>query len=641
MKINYRPFLFSILQLILIIILISILIFNTAGNAAFSEGDMIVIGVLILLAIAIMGVFYLNKLNNRLENEIFSKNEVENQLTRKHSIDKTMLKVSSMFAYPGDVDEAIDQSLMEIGTLCGASRSYLFVFSDDGMLMSNTHEWCSEGAEPQKDELQDLPSDMFPWWMSRLKNDEVINITDISSLPSEASAEKEILEMQDIQSVLVLPVFIEGDLIGFVGIDEVEGTREWHSDDFDTLHMFSTLMGMVLKRRKMEKSLLESEQHLKRVLEGGNEGTWDRNLQEDHLVFNKRYADIIGYDEDEIGRTYEWTMRRIHPDDYDSTATAIDKVLNGVSETAESEYRIRGNDEKYRWVSNKGKVVEYSEDGKPLHFAGILVDISERKEAEAALLAAKRTAEEASRTKSEFLSNMSHELRTPLNSIIGFSDVLAEETFGPVNEKQKKYVSNISKSGRHLLSLINDILDLSKIEAGKMTLNPEKFEIGESLDEVKSTISPLARKKDIKLTIKLVPDEIVINADKGKFKQIVYNLLGNAIKFTGNEGSVAMSASLQEEYVHIEVKDTGIGISKTDQNKLFKIFTQVDSSNCRVYEGTGLGLVLVKNLVEQHNGKIWVKSEVGSGSSFIFELPVNYDYNPEIAFLESADVGSR
>ncbi|MBP1908652.1 response regulator [Methanolobus bombayensis] len=582
------------------------------------------LAILFLLIIATASVFYVNNLNSKLEKEIFSKNEAEKLLKRKHSIEKTMLNVSSMFAYPGDVDLAIDMSLMEIGTLCGASRSYLFFISEDGASMSNTHEWCSEGVETQKDELQELPSDMFPWWMSKLKNDEIINITDTSSLPPEASAEKEILEMQDIRSVLVLPVFTEGNLIGFVGLDEVEGTRAWNSDDFDTLHMFSTLMAIVLKRRKMEKSLLESEQHLKRVLEGSNEGTWDVNLQDDYLIFNKRYADIIGYHEEEIGRNFEWMQRRIHPNDVDCAVSAIDDVLNKTINVAECEYRIRGKDGKYRWVSNKGKVVEYSEAGEPLHIAGVLVDISERKEAEAALLAAKTTAEEASRTKSEFLANMSHELRTPLNSVIGFADILAEGTFGSLNNKQQRYVNNISKSGKHLLSLINDILDLSKIEAGKMTLHPEKFEIGDSLDEIRSIISPLARKKDIKLIIDMDPDRITINADKGKFKQIIYNLLSNAIKFTGIDGCITVSVRLQEDCVRVEVKDTGIGISKEDQEKLFKSFTQIDSSSCRVYEGTGLGLVLVKNFVGQHYGKIWVESELGSGSSFIFEMPVDF-----------------
>ncbi|WP_407356054.1 response regulator [Methanolobus sp. WCC5] len=598
-------------------------------------------GIFLLLVLAGVNVFYVHNLNVKLEQEVISKTETENVLKRKNSIERTMAKVSSMFTYPGNIDEAINMALAEIGTLCNANRCYLFLFSKDGSLMSNTHEWCSEGVEAQMDELQDLPSDMLPWWVQRLQNDEMINITDVSNLPPEASTEKELLEMQDIRSVLVLPVFIEGHVIGFMGLDEVDDTKEWEPDDFETLQMFSTLMAMVLKRKKMEESLKESEQHLKRVLEGSNEGTWDVNLQEDILVFNNRYAEIIGYDAKEIGTSFKWIGERIHPDDVHDAINEIRKVTNMFSQSLECEYRVMGKDGKYRWVYNKGKVVEYSEDGKPLHIAGILVDISARKEAEAALIAAKKTAEDASKTKSDFLANMSHELRTPLNSVIGFSDILLEGTFGSLNDKQKRYVGNISHSGKHLLNLINDILDLSKIEAGKMVLSIEKIDIGDSLNEVESIISPLALKKDIRLLIDQVPENIIIEADKGKFKQIIYNLLSNAIKFTDDCGNVSIVVREQGDYVRMEVTDTGIGISEEDQKKLFRAFSQIDSSSCRRYEGTGLGLVLVKSFVEQHNGRIWVESEYGKGSSFIIEMPFKFDPAMGEAYQDGGTFSAR
>ncbi|WP_340818679.1 response regulator [Methanolobus sp. WCC4] len=593
------------------------------------------LGILVLLAVSAASVFYVNDLNSKLETEIAAKTEAEDILKRKHLIEKTMFQISSMFTYPGDIDKAIDTALMEIGTLCDASRCYLFVFSPDGTQMSNTHEWCSGGVEPQKDDLQELPSDMFPWWMARLQDDQMVNISDVSSMPPEASAEKEILEMQDIRSILVLPVFIEGILVGFVGIDNVKGTKEWGNGDFETLQMFSTLMAMVLKRRKMEHSLKESEKHLKRVLEGSNEGTWELNLQEDHILFNDRYAEILGYPRDEVGTNMEWVKERIHPDDIHCILKSLESIYSGYAENVECEYRVRGKDGKYRWLFNKGKVVEFSEDGKPVQMAGIIADISESKDAEEALVSAKKAAEDASRTKSEFLANMSHELRTPLNSVIGFSDLLLEGTFGSLNDKQKRYVGNISHSGKHLLSLINDILDLSKVEAGKMVLSIEEFDVGESLSEIRAIISPLAKKKDIGMVIELVPENIWIKADKGKFKQIIYNLLSNAIKFTDDGGSVGVSVTKKDDHILFNVTDTGIGISVEDQKKLFKAFTQIDSSSCRIYEGTGLGLVLVKTFIELHGGKIWIESECGRGSSFLFELPLEPVQLPDEEELEA------
>jgi len=230
--------------------------------------------------------------------------------------------------------------------------------------------------------------------------------------------------------------------------------------------------------------------------------------------------------------------------------------------------------------------------------------------------------EAASRTKSEFLANMSHELRTPLNSIIGFSEILHDGTFGPLNEKQTKYISNVLVSGKHLLELINGILDLAKVESGKMELTCEDFNVCAVIEESVMLLSSVALKKNIKLNTAVDEELTTINADMGKFRQILYNLMSNAIKFTPNGGSVTVEGRYNRDMAQIAVIDTGIGISKEDQDKLFNPFVQLDSSLSRVYEGTGLGLVLVKRFVEMHGGKIWIKSEPDRGSKFIFTIPI-------------------
>ncbi len=234
--------------------------------------------------------------------------------------------------------------------------------------------------------------------------------------------------------------------------------------------------------------------------------------------------------------------------------------------------------------------------------------------------AEKEKAEETNRIKSEFLANMSHELRTPLNSIIGFSEVLLEKIFGDLNKKQTKYANNILTSGKHLLSLINDILDLSKVEAGKIELKIEEFSLQEILTECQTLVKSLAGKKNIWLEIKI--EEIsTIKADPVRFKQIMYNLLSNAIKFTPEGGKVDVSAKPANEMVQISVQDTGIGIAKEDYEKVFEEFKQIDSSYSKQYQGTGLGLPLTRKLVELHEGKIWLESELGKGSTFTFTIP--------------------
>lgn len=233
---------------------------------------------------------------------------------------------------------------------------------------------------------------------------------------------------------------------------------------------------------------------------------------------------------------------------------------------------------------------------------------------------------EADKLKSEFLANMSHELRTPLNAIIGFSEVLKSKSFGQLNSEQEDFVNDIHKAGKHLLKLINDVLDLSKIEAGKMELNFSEINIAKELESVHNVIRPLYQKKNLHFSIEIDEGISTIFADEIRFKQIMYNLLSNAIKFT-KEGSVKVKVSKIDGSIQVDVIDTGIGIKKENLDLIFKEFYQSDSSLSKEYEGTGLGLSLTKKLVELHDGKIFVKSEINRGSTFSFTLPMK-TYEP-------------
>lgn len=230
--------------------------------------------------------------------------------------------------------------------------------------------------------------------------------------------------------------------------------------------------------------------------------------------------------------------------------------------------------------------------------------------------------EKANRLKSEFLATMSHELRTPLNSIIGFAEVLRDEVVGTLSAEQKEYLSDIHGSGQHLLNMINSILDLSKIEAGKLELHYEEFAVKEAVNEVLNTIIGYSNKKGISIHTHIQENVSSIKGDKVKFKQIMFNLLSNAVKFTPEKGRVAINAGLNNQHLQVAVSDTGIGIKPEDMDKIFEAFLQVDASYARRYEGTGLGLTLTKRLVELHGGKIWVISDFGKGSTFTFTLPL-------------------
>jgi len=232
-----------------------------------------------------------------------------------------------------------------------------------------------------------------------------------------------------------------------------------------------------------------------------------------------------------------------------------------------------------------------------------------------------RQLEVASQHKSEFLANMSHELRTPLNAVIGFSEVLTDRMFGELNEKQEEYLKDIHTSGQHLLSLISDILDLSKIEAGRMELELTEFHLPTAIENALMLVRERAGRRSLTLRTNIDDRLGQIQADERKVRQVVLNLLSNAIKFTPEGGHIEVGAVPKAGFVQVSVTDTGIGIAPEDQEKVFEEFRQVGTAAKKV-EGTGLGLALCRKFVELHGGKIWVKSQFGEGSTFTFTVPV-------------------
>jgi signal transduction histidine kinase len=233
-----------------------------------------------------------------------------------------------------------------------------------------------------------------------------------------------------------------------------------------------------------------------------------------------------------------------------------------------------------------------------------------------------RELEAASRHKSEFLANMSHELRTPLNAIIGFSEVLGERMFGDLNDKQAEYIQDILSSGRHLLALINDILDLSKVEAGRMELDLSRFDLPAAIGSAVILVRERATRHGLGLDVSVDDRLGPFVGDERKIRQVLLNLLSNAVKFTPEGGRVAVRAAPANGTVEISVADTGIGIAPEDQDAIFQEFRQVGTDYARKREGTGLGLALARRFVDLHGGRLWVKSRLGEGSTFTFTLPV-------------------
>ncbi|MFW6203305.1 MAG: ATP-binding protein, partial [Marinilabilia sp.] len=389
--------------------------------------------------------------------------------------------------------------------------------------------------------------------------------------------------------------------------------------------------------------------------EGTDAGTWEWNVQTGETIFNERWAEIIGYTLAEISPISLGTwVNFVHPDDLKRSEELLQKHFNGELDDYQCECRMKHKDGYWVWVLDKGKVISRTDDGKPQWMFGTHIDITERKvfeeqlkekneellSAEEELRAsneelidinqrlevAKEKAEESDRLKSAFLANMSHEIRTPMNGIIGFCQILQANEYS--RDRQEYYLNIIDSRARHLLRLINDIVDISKIEAGQLTLNPQDFSINDLLNELykihKTGLSEAAKSHiHFQLSVPENSENWTLYSDEHRLRQILDNLISNAIKYT-DEGRIEFGYYLQSDQTPVfYVKDTGIGISNEYLKSIFERFSQAGDSPGRLQEGAGLGLAISKNLSDLMKGRLWVESTKGEGSVFYLTLPAS------------------
>ncbi|NMC76081.1 MAG: PAS domain S-box protein [Candidatus Methanofastidiosa archaeon] len=376
----------------------------------------------------------------------------------------------------------------------------------------------------------------------------------------------------------------------------------------------------ITSRKKAEELLEESEEKYRELVENANSILAKFDKEGRIISMNDFGLKLFGYEEHELkGKTWiETILPRI-----ESNGKNLENLANEILNDPDK-YSISINEN----IKKNGERIWVYWNNKPIYENGVLTgilsvgtDITERKKAEEELYKANKQLEEADRLKSIFLSSMSHELRTPLNSIIGFTGILLQGLAGDLNEEQKKQLGIIKKSSQHLLSLINDILDISKIEAGKLELDCENFDLKEVIEDVISTFDAIAKDKNLKIE-SIIPENVTIYNDKRRFKQIIINLVGNAIKYTNEGGVKIIGEVLDKNNIEIRIIDTGVGIKKEDLSRIFEPFQQLDEKLTKKVEGTGLGLHLVKKLLILMKGNISLESEYGKGSIFTIIMPL-------------------
>lgn len=375
--------------------------------------------------------------------------------------------------------------------------------------------------------------------------------------------------------------------------------------------------------------LQQSEAHLIQAQQIAKLGSWELNLQNNQLHWSGQIYDIFEIDRSKFANTFESFFERVHPEDRDDLQRAQMAVISGESQL-NFEHRIILPDGREKLVLEQADL-KRDESGRPWKLSGIVLDISDRKRMELEREARQR-AEAADRIKSAFLATMSHELRTPLNSIIGFTGIILQGLAGPLNDEQHKQLKMVQGSARHLLSLVNDVLDISKIEAGQLVIAREPFDPRSSIEKVAALVAPLAEKKSLQFSVDAALEIDFAVGDERRFEQILWNLLSNAMKFT-EQGRVSVSAGLvsredascaiDERFaLRVSVSDTGIGIKSEDLGNLFQPFRQLDTGLSRRHEGTGLGLTISRRLAELMGGDIRVDSVLGEGSVFHVTLPL-------------------
>ena len=400
--------------------------------------------------------------------------------------------LSSFITLPiNETDRGIEQALRAIGEFMGLDRGYVFQCSEDGALQFNTHEWCNEGVASQKETLQGVRADEFPWFDGKIQNREVINIEQVASLPEEASAEKAAYQGEGIRSLLAVPILYQSKVNGFLGFVSIRAEQVWTDDIVSQTKILAEILSNVLERQRVE---------------------------------------------------------------------ALEK--------------------------------------------------------------AKAAAEEANKAKSQFLAHMNHEIRTPMNAIVGLADLLLQADLGA---REQEYVRLLNASAETLLKLIDDVLDLSKIEAGELILERVEFDLHKALGDSIDLLAPRARAKGIDLRLEIAPETPAAwRGDRTRLLQVLINLINNAIKFTAR-GHVVVRVQAEDHdrrdgRIRVRVDDTGLGIAPEDQARLFTPFFQVDSSITRKFGGTGLGLTISKRIVDLMGGEIGVESQPGIGSTFRFSV---------------------
>ncbi|MEB3279710.1 MAG: PAS domain S-box protein [Lyngbya sp.] len=500
-----------------------------------------------------------------------------------------------------------------LGQAANASQVYVFEHYYDEFqrpyLYYMSH-WSAPDATSKLNrsvlqELYDRPC--FSSWIEQMSQGKAICL----SIDQMTFKQRQILEPAGISTVLLFPLIVKGEFFGLIGFDNDEDDRQWDEAEISLLAAAVSAIALATERQLAQEQL----QRQLTAIEAASEGIAITNPMGDYIYLNKAHLELFGYEEASELLNRHWKTVYSPEEGVRIEQEVISKLMEkGYTFSEAVATRKDGStylQEFSLTLTNSGEIV------------CVCRDISERKRAEDQLRRTNAQLERATRLKDEFLANMTHELRTPLYSILGLSEVLQQGIYGELNAEQLRSISTIEQSGHHLLELINEILDLSKIESGKMELQLTSVNLTSLCQSSLNFVKPQADQKNLQLQFISAPVPVMLKIDELRIRQVLINLLSNAVKFTPEGGQIFLKIETDSRFVHLSVIDTGIGIAPEDQVRLFEPFVQIDSRLSRRYSGTGLGLALVRQITQMHAGTVSVQSEVGRGSTFTVTLPWN------------------
>ncbi|WP_165930044.1 PAS domain S-box protein [Flavobacterium caseinilyticum] len=549
-----------------------------------------------------------------------SRYETEKKLEYKSELLSAMARCTEKLLNSNDITDIFSDVLIIMGKATKSHRAYYYENDEKTGLISQKYRWIINNIYLTENnvKLQNLPHSFFEDLLSPLLNNKIYEaiIPKIENL-----SVKNKLNNLEVVSIILFPIFVRNKFHGFLGFDDTQNEKKWSDDEVNILQTLASNISSSIERIQNETAIYESEEKF-RLLANNIPGTvYLSNYDENNtkIYINDEVEKLTGYPKADFLTNKLSFIDLIHPDDKMSTINAQKNSINEKS-PIHLIYRIIHKNNSIVWVEEFGDTIY--KNGKIVFLEGIFIDITERKQTES-VVQEKELAEAANKAKSEFLANMSHEIRTPLNGIIGFTDLLMKTNLGIT---QQKYMTTVSQSAHSLLDIINDILDFSKIEAGKLDLYLEKYDINEMLIQVIDLIFYESNQKKLKLELNIAADiPRYFWLDSVRLKQILINLLANAVKFT-EKGSIKLEISVINKIddcnakIRFAVIDTGIGILEENKKKIFRAFSQEDSSTTRKFGGTGLGLTISNQLLGLMNSHLQLDSTVDLGSTFYFDL---------------------